>query len=211
MYFLSSYRALEYLFYNKVTSQNAMSSLSDNQEKEHTYGMTALSVSTRISDFIPWITLGFPNIRFHQPGQWTKWCSSGLDEKGWALGEDDLSSRRVCLTKRMLTEAQKQSEKSRTKDGNAASCIICPTAVLARPLFFVSLAPLEQKTKSKWLKLGQPFSHFRMWAKDSLGHFILRCAWKHSDHCRHNDSPFKKGAGIVSFCCSVSLLFFCLP
>lgn len=51
--------------------------------KRKNTGMERLhSVSTRIGDFIPSITLGFPNIMFHQPGQWTKWCSSGLDEKG---------------------------------------------------------------------------------------------------------------------------------
>lgn len=77
----SVHRALKYLFYNKVTSQNAVSNLSDNQEKEHEYGKVALSVSTRIGDVIRSITLGFPNIMFHQPGQWTKWCSSELDEK----------------------------------------------------------------------------------------------------------------------------------
>ena len=178
------HRALKYLFYNKVTSQNAVSNLSDNQENKYKYGKVALSVSTRIGDFIPSITLGFPNTIFHQPGQWTKWCSSGLDEKGWALGEEVLSSRRVCLTKRMLTEAQKQSEKSRTKDGNATSHTLRPDSRLVRPLFFVSLAPFEQKNESKWLKLGQPFSHFGTWAKDSLGHFVLPCAWKYSDHCR---------------------------
>lgn len=98
-----------------------------------------------------------------------------------------------------FTGTQRQSE-NRNQSGNVTSSAACSESCRCIDLACVSLAPFEWKNNRKWLKLGQPLSHFRMWAQGCLVHSLLPCPWKCPGLVWHADSPHRKGAATVSFC-----------
>lgn len=71
-----------------------------------------------------------------------------------------------------FTWTQKQTE-NRNQSGNATPSAASSESRSCIDLACVSLAPFEWKNNRKWLKLEQPFSHFRMWAQGCLVHSLL--------------------------------------